>query len=431
MSSIRLWNLGSNAQTTQSIKNELANQLPLENLLIHASEKRALPTHVIKGTSVSDILRSTTRIYLEQDTCVIYVIDSQDPMAAQRRRQDGNSLINHVEEIVRESRFAERVFFAPAVQKLDSCLPSIRKSLEADSKTWQEERKDINPHFRDSFVNRTEDEVIREFDPALTEVRDEKRGEPKGETMELTDLFDFISPNAIRIKGTRSDIEFVVEEFLYGSNPRRIRRCHPHLTPLQIYGSITYYLLNQEKMDAYIEAGRAAVTAVIEKYRRDRSASSSSGDNSQLSKSSARGGETAVIRESAPEMTGVGAEASAEPKTKSLHIRDMFEFISPEAIRIKGTRIGIEHVIEEFVDGSSPEEIRQRFSHLTPTQIYSSITYYLLNREKMDAYIEAGHQAEEAMFQKQRENPSPGIARLMKISEEARAARLKLRELSE
>ena len=45
--------------------------------------------------------------------------------------------------------------------------------------------------------------------------------------MELVDVFDFISPNAIRIKGTRSDIEFVIEEFLYGSNPRRIRAALP------------------------------------------------------------------------------------------------------------------------------------------------------------------------------------------------------------
>ena len=249
--------------------------------------------------------------------------------------------------------------------------------------------------------------------------------------MELTDIFDFISPNAIRIKGTRSDIEFVIEEFLYGSNPRRIRRSYPHLTPLQIYASITYYLLNQEKMDAYLEAGRAAVTAVIEKYRRDRSASSSSGDNSQLPKSTASGSEAAVIRESAPEMTGVGAEASAEPKTKSLHIRDMFEFISPEAIRIKGTRVGIEIVVERFLESESPEEIRRHHPTLTPTEIYASITYYLLNREKMDAYLEAGRQAADAAFQKQRENPSPGVARFMKIAEEARAARLRLRQLSE
>lgn len=244
--------------------------------------------------------------------------------------------------------------------------------------------------------------------------------------MELTDIFDFISPNAIRIKGTRIDIEFVIEEFLFGSNPRRIRRRYPHLTPLQIYGSITYYLLNQEKMDAYIEAGRAAVTAVIEKHRRDRSGSSSSGGSSQLPKSSAGGREKAVIRESAPEMAQIGAET----KTKSLHIRDIFEFISPEAIRIKDTRVGIEIVIERFLDGENPEEIRRHHPHLTPLQIYGSITYYLLNKEVLDAYLEAGWEQAEVAYQEQLKNPSPGVVRLTKIAAEAKAARLRLRELS-
>ena len=249
--------------------------------------------------------------------------------------------------------------------------------------------------------------------------------------MELTDIFKFISPNAIRIKGTRIDIEFVIEEFLAGSNPKRIRRHHPHLTPLQVYGSITYYLLNQERMDAYIEAGRAAERAVIEKYRSDSSYRSSPSVSSQYLKSSAGGSDKAVVRESAPKMAQVGAEGSTETKTGNLNIRDIFEFISPDAIRIKGTRIDIEFVIEEFLADSNPEEIRQRYSHLTPTQIYSSITYYLLNQKRMDAYIEAGRKAEEAACQEQLKNPSPGGARLMKIAAEAKAARLRLRELSE
>ena len=248
--------------------------------------------------------------------------------------------------------------------------------------------------------------------------------------MELTDIFEFISPNAIRIKGTRIDIEFVIEEFLFGSNPRRIRRRYPHLTPLQIYGSITYYLLNQEKMDAYIEAGRAAVTAVIEKHRRDRSASSSSGGSPQLPKSSASGREKAVIRESAPEMAQIGTEGSAETKTGNLNIRDIFDFIRADAIRIKGTRVGIEIVIERFLDGENPEEIRRHHPHLTPLQIYGSITYYLLNKEVLDAYLKAGWEQAEAAYQEQLKNPSPGVVRLTKIAAEAKEARLRLRELS-
>lgn len=249
--------------------------------------------------------------------------------------------------------------------------------------------------------------------------------------MELTDIFEFISPNAIRIKGTRIDIEFVIEEFLFGSNPKRIRRRHPHLTPLQIYGSITYYLLNQERMDAYIEAGRAAERAVLEKHRRNPPRPSSSGVSSENLKSSTDGSEEAVLRESAPEIGQVSAEGRTGTESGNLNIRDLFEFISSEAIRIKGTRVGIEIVIARFLDDESPEEIRRHHPHLTPLQIYGSITYYLLNKEVLDAYLKAGWEQAEAAYQEQLKNPSPGVARLMKISAEAKAARLRLRELSE
>ena len=300
---------------------------------------------------------------------MIFVIDSDDPMSAEGRRQDPDSLINYVESIVRDTTFAERVFLAPAAQELDSWIPSIRKSLEADSKTWREQWYDISDHFQDASASTTDDEAISDFDATLAEIMDEKHGDPKGETMDLTGILEFISPNSIRIKGTRIDIEFVIEEFLYGSNPKRIERRYPNLTPLQIYGSLTYYLLNQERMDAYIETGRAAVRAVIEKHRRDRSASSSSsGGSSQLPTSSASGREKTVIRESAVEMVQVDTGGSAKTKTGNLNIRDIFDFISSEAIRIKGTRVGIEIVIERFLDDESPDEIRRHHPLLTPLQ---------------------------------------------------------------
>ena len=248
--------------------------------------------------------------------------------------------------------------------------------------------------------------------------------------MEFTDIFEFIGPNAIRIKGTRIDIEFVIEEFLLGSNPKRIERRYPHLTTLQIYGSITYYLLNQERMEAYIEAGRAAERAVLEKHRRNPPRPSSSGVSSENLKPSTGGSDKAVVREFAPEMAQVGAEGGAGTKTESLNIRDIFDFISPDAIRIKGTRVGIEIVVERFLDGESPEEIRRHHPHLTPLQIYGSITYYLLNKEVLDACLKAGWEQAEATYQEQLRNPSPGVVRLMKIAAEAKAARLRLRELS-
>ena len=98
-----------------------------------------------------------------------------------------------------------------------------------------------------------------------------------------------------------------------------------------------------------------------------------------------------------------------------MELANTFEFISPETIWIKGTRVGIEVVIEKFLDGVSPEEIRQHHPHLTLKQIYATITYYLFNREQIDAYIKTGRKRVEAAYEEQRKNPSPGVRRLMEI----------------
>ena len=98
-----------------------------------------------------------------------------------------------------------------------------------------------------------------------------------------------------------------------------------------------------------------------------------------------------------------------------MNLTSTFEFISPASIRINGTRVGIEIVIEKFLDGASPEEIRRHHPHLTLKHIYGTITYYLFNKEKIDAYIETGRKQAEAAYEEQRKNPSAGVTRLMKI----------------
>ena len=99
-----------------------------------------------------------------------------------------------------------------------------------------------------------------------------------------------------------------------------------------------------------------------------------------------------------------------------MELANVFEFINPETIRIKGTRVGIEIVIEKFIDGASPKEIQRHYPHLTLKQIYATITYYLLNKDTIDAYIEVGREQAEAAYEVQRRNPPPGVKRLMKTS---------------
>jgi hypothetical protein len=54
--------------------------------------------------------------------------------------------------------------------------------------------------------------------------------------------------------------------------------------------------------------------------------------------------------------------------------------------------VGIETVLDDYLSGSSPEEIAARYRGLSLEQVYAVITYYLHHRPKMDAYLEAWRQ---------------------------------------
>ena len=67
-------------------------------------------------------------------------------------------------------------------------------------------------------------------------------------------------------------------------------------------------------------------------------------------------------------------------------LEECFDFLSPDDIRIKGHRIGIDNVIDYYLQGLNPEQIQDHFPTLSLEQIYATITYYLYNKEKIDAY---------------------------------------------
>jgi uncharacterized protein (DUF433 family) len=96
-------------------------------------------------------------------------------------------------------------------------------------------------------------------------------------------------------------------------------------------------------------------------------------------------------------------------------LESYLEFLSEQDIRIKGTRIGIETVLEDFLDGASPEEIVIRYPNLVLEQVYAVITYYLAHRTAVDAYLDAGKQMIEAAAQAQERNPSPAMQRLRNL----------------
>lgn len=96
-------------------------------------------------------------------------------------------------------------------------------------------------------------------------------------------------------------------------------------------------------------------------------------------------------------------------------LESYFDFLSPEDIRIKGTRIGIEIVLEDYLQGSSPEEIAARYRNLTLEQVYATILYYLRNREEVDAYLEDWRSYTEEAWKEYQRDPSPAVKRLREL----------------
>ena len=63
-----------------------------------------------------------------------------------------------------------------------------------------------------------------------------------------------------------------------------------------------------------------------------------------------------------------------------MQLEDYFDFLAPDDIRIKGTRIGMEGVLYEYIHhAQTPEQIAQRLHTVTLKQVYATIIDRWLN----------------------------------------------------
>jgi uncharacterized protein (DUF433 family) len=99
-----------------------------------------------------------------------------------------------------------------------------------------------------------------------------------------------------------------------------------------------------------------------------------------------------------------------------------FDFSDPEAIRVKGHRLGIEHILNAYRNGYSSEQIAQEFPGLELETIYAAITYYLANREEMTRYLTRRQVRYETAYQTWSDNPSQLVQRLRILKESRDAA---------
>jgi uncharacterized protein (DUF433 family) len=67
-----------------------------------------------------------------------------------------------------------------------------------------------------------------------------------------------------------------------------------------------------------------------------------------------------------------------------MNLEEYFDFYANGAIRLKGHRIDLEHVVREYNQGMKTTQLLARFPTLNHAKIQACIDYYLQNKVKID-----------------------------------------------
>ena len=179
MLNIRVWNLQSDrdAEAVRFLENAFLRFRQLEYLAIRTAGRNALRKCHRQGVPMSKDLRKILQHYLAQDDYIIFVVDPNG-----QRQQGSKSLVNQLRQIVKDSDFADKIFFLQDLQEWSSAVPTkwqrivsrFRTEVESERKRLRDEWDKTIGHFHDAFADTPEEEVIRHFEEALAEVRRER-----------------------------------------------------------------------------------------------------------------------------------------------------------------------------------------------------------------------------------------------------------------
>ncbi len=176
MISVRVWNLQSDrdAEAVRFLENTFLRFRQLEYLAIRTAGRSALRKCHRQGVPVSSNLRKTLQHYLAQDDYIIFIIDTD--------QQESSGFVNQLRHIVKGYDFSDRAFFMPEVQEGESAkatqwqsiISRFHTEVESERKWFREEWDRTVAHFHKTFADTPEEEVIRDFEEALAEVRRER-----------------------------------------------------------------------------------------------------------------------------------------------------------------------------------------------------------------------------------------------------------------
>src|SRR5258708_2411118 len=80
--------------------------------------------------------------------------------------------------------------------------------------------------------------------------------------------------------------------------------------------------------------------------------------------------------------------------------------------RIAGSRVSLESIVVAYLDGQSPETIRDSFPSLSLESIHGAIATYLHNREEINEYLARLSTRYEELRQESEKQNAPLLARL-------------------
>ncbi|NJN65629.1 MAG: DUF433 domain-containing protein [Chloroflexaceae bacterium] len=98
-----------------------------------------------------------------------------------------------------------------------------------------------------------------------------------------------------------------------------------------------------------------------------------------------------------------------------MQLEAYFDFLESGDIRIKGHRIGIEHVVRLYREGFSPEQVAQHYPGLSLEKIYATITYYLHYQDEIDRYMAEGDAWREEQYQHSLQDPTSPMHRIRQM----------------
>src|SRR6058998_3549758 len=92
-------------------------------------------------------------------------------------------------------------------------------------------------------------------------------------------------------------------------------------------------------------------------------------------------------------------------------------------VRVGGTRVRLATVVYAFNQGATAEEILQQYPVLALSDIYATISYYLLHRTSVDAYLQERKREHDQIreFNESRSDPAGLRERLLKGNQQTRA----------